>query len=466
MVNLKDYRNRLAGRVAGLRDRSPDELGRLGRMAVYQLRLWPLCWQRVLQDRLITVAGHLTFKTLLGLIPVLVLFLLIVNFFWREGDAGNQLQDAVFRALSITEIRIEVDGEDVDLAQKINSIVSAAQANMNAAAAVGIAVLFYLAMSVLATIEGAMNRIWQVRQSRPLWKRLILFWLVLTLGPPAAAAAYYASGYVQGYIGTGASLLPEWLQVLWGGAIALAANCFVLFILYKLLPNVAVRTRAALAGAVVAGVLWHLMAKTAFEIYIGQATGYSRMYGNLAVVPLFFLWLYVTWLFVLFGFEVAYVVQNFKGLLQADVLSRDRDRFLAADFLGLMAMAVVARRFREGQGPTPLATLVEAAGIGQADLEDLLGRLESAGLLARTPQSAAADDAACAYLPAREPHAMTAAEITQAVHGVLPVPIDSAHLALHKQVRAAYERLRSDRSLAAGGVTVADLAAVPASATP
>jgi len=435
----------------------PGELGPRLRLAVRAATLGRVFARQVQRDRLPVVAGHLTFKTLLGLVPAMVLNLMIISFFWRGGDAGREVQDAIFQALGITEIRIQVDGKEVDLAAKINEIVAAALANLNAAAAIGIVILFYLAMSVLATIEQAMNRIWQVRSSRPLWRRAILFWLVLTLGPPAIALAYYVSDRIR----YGAPHLPPGLQAFWGGAVALAGNCFVLLVIYKLLPNVRVRTWAALAGAAVAGTLWHLLAKTLFDYYVHEAVGYTRMYGNLAVVPLFFLWLYVTWLFVLFGCEVAYIVQNYANLSRAEAAQRrpGEGRFLAAEFVALVAMAAVAKRFRDGAGPAPLPLLAGATGVERVHLEELMGRLEAAGLLARLPCAAPAEDAEPAWLPARDPRSITVADVLQAARRRLPLPADAAHDALHRRVRAAYDGIENDRAASAGRVTVADLVA-------
>lgn len=306
MLKATVARERLRGWLVRHLDGPTDGLSPRRRAAVRQLRLWRFFGQQAQRDRLAVVAGHLTFKTLLGLIPLLVLFLMIVNFFWRGPEAGRDLQDALFQALNISALRLDVNGEKVDLAEKIGGLVAAAQVNLSAAAAVGIATLFVLAMSMLATIEGAMNAVWGVRTGRPLWRRAILFWVFLTLGPPAVAAAYATALWIQ----TSASVLPAWAQAAGGGALGLAATVFALYLLYTLLPSARVQPQAAFLGAAAAGTLWHLAAKEGFLWYVRESVGYGQMYGNLAVVPIFFLWLYVTWLIVLLGFELAFAVQH------------------------------------------------------------------------------------------------------------------------------------------------------------
>ncbi len=425
-----------------------SELSRWGRLAVHQARLWRFCGIQLKRDRLVTVAGDLTFKTLLGLIPCLVLFLLIVGFFSRGPEVGRKVQEALYQALNITELDVVIDGEPVGLVEQIDRLVQAAgrRIGTTTTTVAGILFLFGLSMNMLATIEGAMNRIWQVRRKRPLLRRVVLFWVVLTVGPPVVAAAVYASGSVYDR----AAQLPE--AVAWFGRsiINLVAVWFVLFVMYKLIPNTRVEARASLTGALVAGTLWHVIAKEAFfGYYVNYAVGYGQVFGNLAVVPLFFLWIYFTWMFVLFGAELAYTVQNLKDLARAETEQADRrnGRFLAADFVAVAAAAVVARRFRDGRGPTPLGVLVDATGCSRNPLADLTGRLEEAGLLVATAKPNGEDeDAEDAWLPGRDPARVRLAEIGEAVRRFVPLPVDPDYLPLNRCLRERYEAAEAARA--------------------
>jgi len=457
MLNLREHLDRVRAGLKRLLESPTHELGRWGRLGVYQIRLWRFCGRQLRRDRLVTVAGDLTFKTLLGLIPVLVLFLLVIGFFSRGPELGRRVQDTLFNAMNITEIQVVIEGQEYGLGERVEALVEAAGERLETAAtaAVGIAFLFFLSINVLATIEGAMNRIWQTGRRRPIWKKILLFWLVLTLGPPAVALAVYASGTIAAQ----AAVLPPWIEVLGRWSVGLLAVWFVLFVIYKLMPHLPVTGRAALTGAVVAGTLWHVVAKEAFGYYIQYAVGYGQVFGNLAIVPLFCIWVYLTWILVLFGCELAYVVQNFGNLERAEAQERERERgrFLASDFVGLMAAAVCAERFRRGDGPTTLAHLVEATGAARANLEDLLGRLVGAGVLAQTPAQTDREESDTAFLPARDPARLTVGDVLGAARGHVPAPADPAHRTLHNAVRRAYEALRTDRSDAARGLTVADL---------
>ncbi|MDP6381013.1 MAG: YhjD/YihY/BrkB family envelope integrity protein, partial [Phycisphaerae bacterium] len=269
-----------------------EELGQAARFLAYQIRLWRLCGRTLVRDRLPTVAGDLTFKTILGIVPAFVLFLLFVNLFSQESDIGQRLQQQVYKALNISEITMRVDEEDVSLADKIDDLVSAVSRNVTAAAAVGFVFLIVLALSVLAGAEQAMNQIWRTGRGRRLWRRLGMFWVVLTLGPVAVALAAYMSSWME-----------EWLagrtapvSVVGQGIIGFLAAWFVLSLVYKILPNTPVTSRAALIGAMVASVIWMLVAKQAFGLYVRYAVGYRQIFGSLAVVPVFFIWIYISWI--------------------------------------------------------------------------------------------------------------------------------------------------------------------------
>jgi len=440
MFNLREGWRQLTEHLRRLLESPTSEMSHWGRLAVHQIRLWRFCGRKLVRDRLLVVAGHLAFKTLLGLIPALVLFLLVIDFFSRGPEVGEKVRETLFEVLNVTEIRVSVGTEEVGLVQMISDLVEAARGRMIAAAAVGFPALILLAMTVLGTVDSAVNEIWQIARRRPFWRRFIQFWLILTLGPLAAVAAVYAIGYLESQ----SLMMPEWLRTVGRVCVTLAATWFVLFVLYKLIPNAPVRSRAALTGAIVAGTLWHILAKAAFGYYVEYAVGFGQVFGNLAVLPLFFIWIYVTWAFVLFGCEVAYVIHNHENLARAEALERGRDRFLAADFVGLVVVTVCGRRFRDGLGPTPIEMLASATGVGRGDLEEVLGRLEAAGFIARTAGGTGAKSEG-GILPARQFAELGVAEVLRVARGRLPVPADAAHLPLYEAVRQAYERIRTGR---------------------
>lgn len=457
MLDLKQAWQRTRDQVRRLLESPTGELSRWGRLAVYQIRLWRFCARQLRRDRLLTVAGDLTFKTLLSVIPLLVIFLLVFKLFFAGGaQSGEEPLEALFHWLHVDEIRVVAEGQEVDLATRVDSLVREVRQRATAGAVLGVLVLFYLAMNVLSTMERSVNRIWRAVERRPFWRKVAMFWLLLTMGPAAIGLAIYVARVIATYTEPITSGWA-WLEVFGRWAVSLAAAWFVLFLVYKLLPHLQVRSRAALTGAVVAGTLWHVMGKYLFSLYVQNAVGVRQLYGTLAVVPISMIWVWLTWVLVLFGCELAYVVQNFRDLAraEADQTERERSRFLAGDFVALQMAAVVGRRFARGEGPTPVPVLVEATGVSRLNLEELLERLTAAGLLMQTAPGDEDNDR-IAYLPGRDPSAIRLADVLASVNTYLPLPVDAAYLPLYRRVRARYEAIRSG-SQAEGTASLADL---------
>lgn len=357
------------------------ESGWARRLVSHQLRLWRVVLRQFGRDKLGTVAGDLTFKTLLSLIPVLVIVALVVDFFTSDGQLGRRVLQSLFESLHIDALQITVDGEQVEAAAWVNDLVATIRQRISAAAAVGLVFLFGLAVNMLSTMETAMNRIWSVSSKRSLWRKLTMFWLVLTLGPPLAALAVHLSGRLA----ESTASAPVWLTTLGRFGVELLAVWAVLVLLYRALPNTRVRWWPALVGALVAGTLWHLVAKNAFALYVDNAVNYRQIYGSLALLPLFLLWVHLTWVLLLVGSELAFVVQYTDELdpqgariEQAESSSGGLCRPLAA----VLAAVTCCGRFQRGQGASSLALLARAARSEPERLAPDLERLVAAGLLA------------------------------------------------------------------------------------
>ena len=129
---------------------------------------------------------------------------------------------------------------------------------------------------------------------------------------------------------------------------SLAGSFLALVLLYKLLPNTHVRWRPALAGALVAAVLWEA-SKWAFGLYVSRALPYLKLYGAIGLIPLFLFWLYLNWLIVLFGLEIAFTLQGMKGR----VFERKdpRGALVSADPLWLLPLMAAIARGSRGASP-------------------------------------------------------------------------------------------------------------------
>ena len=169
----------------------------------------------------------------------------------------------------------------------------------------GLGIVFLVVTSVLMlhTIEQTLNRIWKVRGGRKGLTSLLMYWAVLSLGPICLGAGLAISSYL-----TSQAIFNETLTFLGGARFWLTLLPFLfttimLTLLYTVVPNTSIPFRQGVLGAAVAALLFEL-AKGGFTFFIKQAPSYQVVYGAFAAVPVFLLWIYISWMIVLGGAEL------------------------------------------------------------------------------------------------------------------------------------------------------------------
>ena len=200
---------------------------------------------------------------------------------------------------------------------------------------------------------------------------------MVTLGPVFLAGSFYLTNQLL----TSAETVPvlSWFVHLITPFFSLALTWILLTLLYLLLPNTKVRLRAAVSGALAGAILWEA-SKWGFRLYLEKAVGYSTLYGSLGLIPLFLLWLYLTWLVVLFGLEIAYVVQTVRasGLLQSGGVSGQTG---VVDHAWIVPVAAaVARGFQRGK-PITLDAMSRRLGLTPDNVDRLSRALCDNGLV-------------------------------------------------------------------------------------
>lgn len=256
-------------------------------------------WVRFRDDRCPQSAGALAFTTLISLVPLTAAILGVLSAFpvfsrW-QADLTNFVFDNFVPAAGRT-----VQAYLTEFASKASQ-----------ATAIGVVVLLFSAISLMMSIEDAFNRIWRVATARTATSRFLMYWTALSLGPLLLVTALALSSYlfalplVAGYeaqLGIKArvlNLLP--FLIVW---VSLIAS-------YLIIPNRTVRLRDATIGALLAALLFEA-AKRGFAFYLGTLTSYEQVYGALAVIPVFMLWIYLSWLVVLLGASVCAAISAFE----------------------------------------------------------------------------------------------------------------------------------------------------------
>ncbi len=270
------------------------------RVAVWllALRTWP--WidtartlkQRFREDHLGLTAGSLTFTTLISLVPLVTVMLAVFSAFPMFATFQGELEKYLMQALVPPNIAKPVLASLTQFAAKAQQLGAA-----------GLAILVITALTLMLTIDRTLNEIWRVRTARPIAQRVLVYWAAATLGPLLLGLSLSVSSYLisasRGFVGAlpggvGLMLLLFELVLQWVGAAAL----------FRYVPNTHVRWAHAWAGGVFVAIGFEL-AKRALGWYVKSVPTISVVYGAFATVPIFLLWIYVSWLIVLLGAVVA-----------------------------------------------------------------------------------------------------------------------------------------------------------------
>lgn len=237
-------------------------------------------------------AAALTFTTLLSLVPLMTVSLAVFYAFPIADQVEDRLRGWLFSNFvpAVSEV---LQHHLQDFSAKASHLSGA-----------GFAMLLVVALMLMMNIDAALNRIWNARAPRSRATKFLIYWAVLTLGPVLIALSMLATSWLGQLPGL-ASVSRGSLGHLLVAATPMLASLAAFTLTYTVVPNVRVRFVHALAGGMVASVLFEL-AKHGFVLYLRAFPTYEAIYGALAVVPIFLVWLYLSWVVVLLGAEVAH----------------------------------------------------------------------------------------------------------------------------------------------------------------
>jgi membrane protein len=298
--------------------------------------------------------------------------------------------------------------------------------NLAAIGWLGVAVIIYAAIGLLVTIENSFNVVYRAPAGRAWTRRVPLYWFLLTVSPLLVAAA----SYVNTLFATWTESVDAWQFV--PGALRLAASLGVrwglLWAVYLLVPNSSVALRPALIGAFVAAVLIKFGEHTLWAS-LGGAFSVNQLYGSLGLVPLFMFWVYLMWLFVLFGLQVSATLQHLHGRKLDEVRAQRAASGLAEPSAVLAVMQRIVAEFERGRTAS-LHELAHGMGLSEPLVRRIVERLAAEGWIVRV------EAAEPRYALARPPETLAADQLLAV--GFELVDRDAAeHCALVPQLRAA-----------------------------
>lgn len=333
-------------------------------------------------DQCMLRASALAFTTILSLVPFLALTFAVLKGFGVQ----NRVEPLVMEQLS---------GGSQEVATRIIDYIN--NTNMGSLGVFGLLALVVTVITLLGNIEEALNAVWGVEETRSLQRKFSDYLSVVVVGPILIFTAVSMTSFLQ------SQALVQWLvENSYAGDFLLyllrmipyMITWVALVFLYIFIPNTAVRIRPAILGGVLAGTCWQFVQWGYIHFQVGVAK-YNAIYGTMAVLPIFMVWIYTSWLIVLFGAEMVHALQNikiFRRELRAPAIN-----FRLRELLALAILQDVVTAFVTGTENWTAKRLGDELELPERVLSELLDELVAGGLLLTTTGEPAT------YQPAREP---------------------------------------------------------------
>ena len=253
---------------------------------------------RVKQEQLQVVAGYLSYVSLMSLVPLMVVALSVATAFPIFADIHQSVEQFVYDNFVPT-------ASDV-----VQQYLSAFVDNASKMSAVAISFLFVAALLLISAIDKTFNNIWQVTKKRRVITSFSMYWMILTLGPILVGGSIAITSYIVSLVTLGVEdsfgLTSMFFRLL-----PILSSLAAFMLLYMLVPNRNVPFKFALSGALFAAIFFEL-AKKVFAAYLTAFPSYQAIYGALAIVPILFLWVYLSWIIVLGGALITVSLQEYE----------------------------------------------------------------------------------------------------------------------------------------------------------
>jgi len=356
--------------AAEAESRSTGRGGRLRRLVTTATAFALYALRRFNVDGCFAAAGALSYTTLVSLVPLAVIAL------------GSLSSFPIFAPVRDQILQLVLENFVPSIGEQAAWWFHAFAESATQTTAIGVAGIATTGVLLLVTVEDQLNLIWRVTAPRPWVQRLLAYWTLITLGPLLVGISLSLSTYFEiaaRQVGFGQEAMV-WLASSWLHGLARAVPALLEFIaltlLYCLIPNCTVRWRDGAFGAVIATVAIEIL-KVGFSIYIGASSFYSTVYGALAIIPIFLLWMYISWMAVLLGAVAAAALPNWR--IDQRIGSAPAGGVRLGLSLALIAALVRAQKRGEARST---AALAEELGVATTVIDEHIKPLAEAGFAA------------------------------------------------------------------------------------
>ncbi len=370
----------------------PDRYSGVHRIYIKFVRIISMIFQDFLDDRCLLRASALSFNTILSLVPFFAITFAVL----KGLGVHNSLEPFILGRLTAGSQEI-VDR----IIQYINNT------KMGSVGAVGLVTLIVTVVTLLGNIEEAFNDIWGVTETRTYVRKFSDYISVVVCTPILLLAAASATTSLQ------SEALVRWLlENEYVGEFILTLFRLIPYIsiwialvfLYIFIPNTKVRFRSALVGGLLTGIIWQIAQWVYIHFQVGISR-YNAIYGTLSALPVFMVWIYTSWIIVLFGVEVVYAHQNRNTFLND--IHNPSINYASRELSALVLLLAAAESYHLGRAPWTCDRFAGETGIPMRIVKELLTQLVEEKYLVAT------EGEKPVYLPARTLEHMRITEILE-----------------------------------------------------
>jgi membrane protein len=374
------------------------ELSGFHRYLVFALRVLQLLVKELMGGQLNLRAMSLVYTTLLSIVP-----LIAVSFSVLKGfGVHNRIEPLLYNLLA------PLGPNGVEITDRVIGFVE--NVKVGVLGSIGVVLLIYTVIALLQKIESAFNFVWQIDHLRSLSQRVSNYLSVILIGP---VLIFSAVGFTAMMLDTEVaqqlfSIEPFGTLIFYGSELVpYILVCLAFTLIYIFIPNTHVQFIAALVGGVIAGVIWKITG-WGFAAFIATSSKYAAIYSSFAIVILLLIWMYLSWLILLVGSQIAYFVQHPKYMTlhrESTVLSnRIREQ------LALQIMYLVGYNYCHDKPAWTLEGLVDYLDLPGEPVHRTLRTLLDAGYLIEIDS-----DGVPAYLPLHDPEKIRLIDVLTAV---------------------------------------------------
>jgi membrane protein len=314
--------------------------------------------------------------------------------------------------------------------------------------------LMLTVLALLSNVEKSFNAIWSVSETRSLMRRFADYFSVLAFGPLLLVVAMSMTATIQSNTFVqelqASQYLGELIRFAFN-ALPYVAMWIAFTFLYVFMPNIRVRLPAAIAAGVICGTLWQLV-QIAYVLFQVGVSRYNAIYGTMAALPIIMVWIYLSWMIVLFGVEITSTIQNLQNISHR--LRARKVRLRRHDFIGLTVLVAVSRRFIRGESSLSIKRLAERLDLLPGQVIEICNELIALGYLVKVEEEGRGES----FIPQVAPESILVKDVLCRIRGTIPDASDETGRSDWAVVRELSTELADAEVEVLDGMTVSQLA--------